>query len=170
MPQIVVGALLALALVGGGLWAVLRGDSTEVQPPIVGGTTPDPGTPQPVTPKEPPVDVNPPEPPVAVKPPPDGTSSKKPDEQAPKPAVNAPKGPGKLHLILKGWADVYVDGKPFGRVPPKNKLELEPGQYRVELKNPAVKTYVANITIKPGETTQLSVKFEPKASSPTEAQ
>jgi serine/threonine-protein kinase len=181
VPQLVVGALLALVLVGGGLWALLREDSAEVQPSAVGETTSDPGAAQPIKPKPPPVDVKPPE---RSKPPTDETSAaalaqqgngtnpattKKPDEQPAEPAVSAANEKGTLHLIIKGWAFVYVNGKKQGRVPPMNKLELLPGPYKVELQNPGAKPYVINVTIKPGRTTEHVVKFEPKASAPTEA-
>jgi serine/threonine-protein kinase len=190
MPQIAVGALLLLALVGGAAWALLRGAPEVPQPPpSVAENPPDLSKPPPITPKpevldEKPQTPPPPEPPVAVKPPteetvkppPDGTSAvpatkqgnetaantaTKPGEQVTGKPVAVPKGKGTLHLIVKGgWADIYVDEKKRGRVPPMHTLELSAGRHKLELINPGLQPYRTFVTIPSGQTLEHEVSLQ----------
>ncbi|HYH97124.1 serine/threonine protein kinase [Hyalangium sp.] len=67
---------------------------------------------------------------------------------------------GTLHLVVRGWADIWVDGKKKGRVPPINELELPPGRHELKLVNPALKPYRALVTITAGETLEHRVVFQ----------
>jgi len=69
---------------------------------------------------------------------------------------------GTLRLLVNGWADISVDGKRMGRVPPQNQLELPAGKHVLELTNPAVKPYKAVVTIPEGQTVEHQVRFERK--------
>ncbi|WP_224245109.1 serine/threonine-protein kinase [Hyalangium gracile] len=70
--------------------------------------------------------------------------------------------PGILHINIRGWAMIYVDGKERGRVPPTNDLELPPGRHTLLLvSNPSLQPYQATIDIKSGATLEHNVKFQP---------
>jgi|GEM_PF-5087148 len=73
-----------------------------------------------------------------------------------------PAAKGTLRLLLKGWAEIFVDGKKMGRAPPMNRLELPAGKHVLELTNPAMKPYKAIITIPEGETVEHEVRWERK--------
>jgi serine/threonine-protein kinase len=77
---------------------------------------------------------------------------------------------GTLLLVVRGWADIWVDGQKKGRVPPINELELPAGRHELKLVNPALKPYRAVVTIAPGEKLEHRVSFQPAESSPKTAQ
>jgi eukaryotic-like serine/threonine-protein kinase len=68
---------------------------------------------------------------------------------------------GTLRLVVRGWADIWVDGEKKGRVPPINELKLSAGRHELQLINPAVKPYRAIITITAGKTLEHRVLFQP---------
>ena len=69
-------------------------------------------------------------------------------EDEPVAAANAPK-PARLTVIVFPWGNVWVDGKPWGRSPVKDK-KLPPGRYRIEVgQNKTAKTEI--IRLKPGQ-------------------
>jgi serine/threonine-protein kinase len=69
---------------------------------------------------------------------------------------------GKLNLIVKGWAHIYVNNEELGRVPPLSEVELPAGRHNLMLvPHPTLKPYRKVITIKAGETLELPVTFEP---------
>jgi serine/threonine-protein kinase len=74
---------------------------------------------------------------------------------------------GTLRLVVRGWADIWVDGEKKGRVPPINELQLSAGRHELQLINPAVKPYRAVITITAGKTLEHRVLFQP-AGGPSE--
>jgi serine/threonine protein kinase len=67
---------------------------------------------------------------------------------------------GVLRLVVRGWADIWVDGKKMGRLPPVNELTLPAGRHELHLINPAVRPYRAIITITPGKTLEHRVLFQ----------
>jgi serine/threonine-protein kinase len=109
--------------------------------------------------KQPPVPAEP-EPAPAVAPPP----------STPAPAAEPAGTPGILHITVKGaWADVWVDGKMLGRVPPMHRYTLPAGEHVLELRNPGLKPLADTILITPGETlpyTRLLQPMTPPPSSP----
>jgi serine/threonine-protein kinase len=74
---------------------------------------------------------------------------------------NSASRTGTLRLVVRGWADIWVDGEKKGRVPPINELKLTAGRHELQLINPAVKPYRAIITITAGKTLEHRVLFQP---------
>ena len=108
-----------------------------------------------------PPDPTPPKPEPVV---PDDRSSPAPRDPVPAdPIVEAPvadkppkpkRAMGRLDVKnLSPWADVKVDGKPWGRAPVDRPLAA--GEHRVELYNPDVGDSVRTIVIEGGKTTEL---------------
>jgi serine/threonine-protein kinase len=82
----------------------------------------------------------------------------------PEPAVEPPATTGILHVTVKGaWADVWVDGKMLGRVPPIHRYTLSVGEHELELRNPGLKSHSEKILISPGGTLPYTALFEPAA-------
>jgi serine/threonine protein kinase len=102
---------------------------------------------------------------------PEAVPAPPPAPSTPLPSVQQPSGPskarvrradapartGKLLLIVRAWADIWVDGKQKGRVPPLNELELPVGRHELRLVNPSLKPYRAVVTISAGETLEHRV-------------
>ncbi len=176
MPQLVVGGVLLLVLGALGFWALRPEEPLVAVPQPVGETPSNPTPIKPVTPPSvakpvtPPTPdpVVPPNPPEVTKPPPETTvavqnappqvvspnGQKKPGENTvtPQPGRNNPprvksNRVGTLRIASRFWADIFVDGKPMGRLPRDNDLELPVGKHTLELRNPGFKPYRANITI-----------------------
>jgi serine/threonine-protein kinase len=74
---------------------------------------------------------------------------------------------GTLRLVVRGWADIWVDGEKKGRVPPVNELKLSAGRHELQLINPSLKPYRATITITAGKTLEHRVHLQPTG-GPTE--
>ncbi|HEX8697494.1 MAG TPA: protein kinase [Myxococcaceae bacterium] len=71
---------------------------------------------------------------------------------------------GTLKLGVKGaWADVWVDGKRLGRVPPMHNYTLTSGEHELELRNPAFPPYRRTIVIPPDGTLPHSAEFSAEA-------
>ena len=99
-------------------------------------------------PQPPPVAVAPPppEPPVVV-------------AAAPPPPPPPPQT-GTLLLTVSPWGEVYVDGKRRGLASPVATIEVPPGRYRVEIRNASQPTYLANVTVRAGDTQQITHRFD----------
>lgn len=103
---------------------------------------------------------------------PEAAPSQPPPADTPPPALPTPAAPptpptpprtGKLLLTVRGgWAEISVDGKPLGRIPPTNELELPQGRHELKLLNPMTQPYRAFITIKAGQTTEHLATFKLK--------
>ena len=86
----------------------------------------------------------------------------------PEPAVEPPATTGMLHVTVKGaWADVWVDGKMLGRVPPLHRYTLTVGEHELELRNPGLKTRSEKILISPGGTLPYRASFDPADRPPS---
>ena len=102
----------------------------------------------------------------AVTPPPAPTVTQ--TAAMPEPAVEPPATTGMLHVTVKGaWADVWVDGKMLGRVPPIHRYTLTVGEHELELRNPELKTRSEKILISPGGTLPYSASFDPADRPPS---
>ncbi|MDY7229599.1 protein kinase domain-containing protein [Hyalangium rubrum] len=67
---------------------------------------------------------------------------------------------GTLHVVVKGaWADVWVDGKKLGRVPPLHDYTLTEGEHELELRHPAFPHYRRTVVIPPGESLTHQAEF-----------
>ena len=82
-----------------------------------------------------------------------------PPSAAPEPAP-AQAATGTLHVVVKGaWADVWVDGKKLGRVPPMHSYPLAAGEHELELRNPALPPYQRKLVVPPGGTLPHTADF-----------
>ena len=76
-----------------------------------------------------------------------------------KKVVEAAPANGVLNCVLKQWAEIYVDGKSYGKLQLGAKLPLAPGKHDVLFKNSKLGEKRANFTIKPGKETPCKVDF-----------
>jgi class 3 adenylate cyclase len=73
--------------------------------------------------------------------------------------VVAPKGAGRLEVVVTPWGDVMVDGKMRGRVPPSLVLEMPAGSHTIEIRNSTFPAHVARVEVKPGEAVKIQHRF-----------
>jgi class 3 adenylate cyclase len=62
-------------------------------------------------------------------------------------------------LAISPWGEVFVNGKPAGVSPPMAELELEPGKYRIEVRNGAFKPYEEDVELASNQTVRIKHKF-----------
>ena len=82
--------------------------------------------------------------------------------------MEPPAATGILYVTVKGaWADVWVDGKRFGRVPPIHRYTLTAGEHELELRNPGLNVHAERIRISPGGTLPYTALLDPAARTPS---
>jgi serine/threonine protein kinase len=69
---------------------------------------------------------------------------------------------GSLKLIVKPWADVYIDGKFIETTPIAQPIKLPAGKHTLKLINPMCKIYEEVIEIKPNQMLKRSIELEKK--------
>jgi serine/threonine protein kinase len=57
------------------------------------------------------------------------------------------KETGTLHIQVKPWANILVDGVPMGVSPPLKKMALSVGQHEIRVMNPHFRDHVVNIEV-----------------------
>lgn len=67
---------------------------------------------------------------------------------------------GELYIECLPWANVYINSKHVETTPLSKNLVLPTGKYPIKLSHPEYPEYNAEVDIKPGETTNLSVNLE----------
>lgn len=67
--------------------------------------------------------------------------------------------PVQLKIVVAPWADVYIDGKEIGQIPPVKNLKIEVGRHTIEFKQ-LEKTVTKEVTIKPNENLEVYVNME----------
>ena len=80
-------------------------------------------------------------------------------EKTPGKVAAAPKGAGRLEVVVTPWGDVMVDGKMRGRVPPSLVLEMPAGPHTIEIRNSTFPAHVARVEVKPGEAVKIQHRF-----------
>lgn len=70
--------------------------------------------------------------------------------------------PGGLFIVCAPWAEVFIDGQKKDTTPLRQPLQLPPGAYTLELKNPGFETYRRQVAVKPGKTDSLVVNLRPR--------
>jgi hypothetical protein len=79
----------------------------------------------------------------------------------PQPAAAAPMAPGgTLHIAVKPWGEVHVDGKKSGVSPPLKRLSLAEGAHKIEISNPRFATYATEIQIQKGRQATVAHEFK----------
>ncbi len=69
---------------------------------------------------------------------------------------------GALKLIVRPWADVYIDGKFYETTPIAQPIKLSAGEHRLKLINPLYKPYEEVIVIKPNQVLKKDIELEKK--------
>lgn len=72
----------------------------------------------------------------------------------------APAAVGTLTVTVQPWAEVWIDGRKRGISPPPFKLQLPPGIYTVELRNPDLPSYSQKVQIAAGQSVTLRHSFQ----------
>jgi hypothetical protein len=67
--------------------------------------------------------------------------------------------PGLLHVVVRPWAEVFVDGVSRGTAPPLRPLSLPAGEHLVRLEHPDYKPFARKVRVVPGETVKLNVDW-----------
>ncbi|MCX7994282.1 MAG: protein kinase [candidate division WOR-3 bacterium] len=69
---------------------------------------------------------------------------------------------GFLKLVVKPWADVYIDGKFYETTPIGQPIRLSAGQHTLKLINPLCKPYEEVILIKPNQVLKRDIELQRK--------
>jgi len=76
--------------------------------------------------------------------------------EAPKPGVI----PATVFLSIDPWGEIFVNGKSQGVSPPKKFIKLDPGKYRIEIRNTTFPAHVQNVDLKSRDETTLKHRFQ----------
>lgn len=74
----------------------------------------------------------------------------------------AQTGSGVVLFTVNPWAEIYVDGKRRGDVPPLFEIPISAGQHTIELRHPDFPPYVRTVMVKPGARIDVRHTFLPK--------
>ena len=72
--------------------------------------------------------------------------------------VSVEEAEGNLTVNAIPWANIYIDGKPYGTTP-KTVADLKVGKYSVRLENPNFPAWETKVNISKGQTTNISYNF-----------
>lgn len=84
----------------------------------------------------------------------------KPASPAKPRSAPTPATVGSLIVAVQPWAEIWVDGRKRGISPPLFKLQLPPGLYTVELRNPDLPSYSQKVQISTGQSVTLRHSFQ----------
>ena len=76
-----------------------------------------------------------------------------------KPAVSTIP-PATLVFAVAPWGEIYVNGKQRGVVPPMKSLKLEPGKYKIEVRNTTFPTHIENLDLKARDEVTIRHRFQ----------
>jgi len=83
--------------------------------------------------------------------------------ETPRPAAEPAKPalpPATLVFAVQPWGEIYVNGKSRGVTPPMKSLKLEPGKYKVEVRNTTFTPHVENLDLKARDEVTVRHKFQ----------
>ena len=82
-------------------------------------------------------------------------------------AADAAKGepkstaiPATVFLSIDPWGEIFVNGKSQGVSPPRKVLKLDPGKYKIEVRNTTFPAHVLNVDLKARDETTLKHRFQ----------
>lgn len=87
-------------------------------------------------------------------------TDKKPAIPAKPRSAPTPAASGTLVVAVQPWAEVWIDGRKRGISPPLLKLQLPPGIYTIELRNPDLPSYSQKVQIAGGQSVTLQHSFQ----------
>ena len=65
-----------------------------------------------------------------------------------------------VFLNISPWGEVFVNGKSQGVSPPKKFVKLDPGKYRIEVRNTTFPVHAQSLEVKPREEVTLKHRFQ----------
>jgi class 3 adenylate cyclase len=77
--------------------------------------------------------------------------------------TEAPKStvpPATLVFAVSPWGEIFVNGKSRGVSPPMKSIKLDPGKYKIEVKNTTFPTYTENYDLKARDEITVRHKFQ----------
>jgi class 3 adenylate cyclase len=81
-------------------------------------------------------------------------------------ALEPPVDPSKaviqatVFLNISPWGEVFVNGRSQGVSPPKKFVKLDPGKYKIEVRNTTFPVHAQNLEVKPREEVTLKHRFQ----------
>lgn len=79
-----------------------------------------------------------------------------PKAESAKPALP----PATLVFAVQPWGEIYVNGKARGVTPPMKSLKLDPGKYKVEIRNTTFPPHTENLDLKARDEVTVRHKFQ----------
>jgi len=67
--------------------------------------------------------------------------------------------PAIVSFAIAPWGEIYVDGQKRGVSPPMRELELDPGQYKIEVRNTTFPGHAQTVEVGPGERIRIRHRF-----------
>jgi hypothetical protein len=71
---------------------------------------------------------------------------------------------GNVKLSIQPWGEVWINGSLKGVSPPMRFLQLEPGTYNVELRNPGLQSARRQLIVTAGQPVAIEHRFQPSGS------
>jgi class 3 adenylate cyclase len=68
--------------------------------------------------------------------------------------------PATLVFNVSPWGEIFVNGKSQGVTPPKKFIKLDPGKYRIEVRNTTFPVHVENLDLKARDEVTVRHKFQ----------
>jgi len=68
--------------------------------------------------------------------------------------------PATLVFAVQPWGEIYVNGKSRGVTPPMKSLKLDPGKYKIEVRNTTFAPHVENLDLKARDEVTVRHKFQ----------
>lgn len=68
---------------------------------------------------------------------------------------------GNVKLSIQPWGEVWINGSLKGVSPPMRFLQLEPGTYNVELRNPGLQSLRRQLVVTAGQPAAIEHRFQP---------
>lgn len=68
---------------------------------------------------------------------------------------------GNVKLSIQPWGEVWINGSLKGVSPPMRFLQLEPGTYNVELRNPGLQSMRRQLVVTAGQAAAIEHRFQP---------
>jgi len=93
----------------------------------------------------------------------DKSKAKGEPPKAEPPKTEAPKStlpPATLVFAVSPWGEIFVNGKSRGVSPPMKSLKLEPGKYKIEVKNTTFPVYTESYDLKARDEITVRHKFQ----------
>ena len=68
--------------------------------------------------------------------------------------------PATLVFAITPWGEIFVNGKPRGITPPMKSLKLDPGKYKIEIRNTTFAPHTENYDLKARDEVTVRHKFQ----------